>query len=499
MSLFFSNLESTASGGEGVSIDDVTVRKPLRPHQRAFLRRFFAPGAGHGMVAAHGVGTGKTLIAVAAAAHFLLDANGRDDDSRGVVLVAPKTLIPNFQKEIAAAFSEALRDALLERITFFTFEKFRTEMKAGAFTPARETFLIVDEAHNIRTPLPPPPAAARAWEERAAPTVTRASAAVHFALHPSVARVLLLTATPLVNGPYDIENLVAICRRRLPFDPARFRQVIGNRLLFRPYLQNVFDFVDADISSSVSIRGGVSEVAFPRVHEHRIEIEMTPSYFSEYARVEHGISRKIQTTNSLTFYTGVRQACNALEPCIKCNWVLKTLEAAPELKTVVYSEFRTNGVDLMRERVRAVLKSRDAMFEIVGDMPQARRQRSIDGFNARRSDAVLFITNAGAEGVDLHGVRRVILLEKGWNRERELQVIGRAVRFGSHTHLPPPERRVDVFHLVVTKPPKLNWGKVKSLPIDSADIILERLITHKETELRGFKRAMLEVTPLTRW
>ena len=60
---------------------------------------------------------------------------------------------------------------------------------------------------------------------------------------------------------------------------------------------------------------------------------------------------------------------------------------------------------------------------------------------------------AGGEGLDLKGTRYVILLEKSWNRPNEEQIIGRAVRYKSHTHLPKEEQKVDVYHLIITKPP----------------------------------------------
>lgn len=58
---------------------------------------------------------------------------------------------------------------------------------------------------------------------------------------------------------------------------------------------------------------------------------------------------------------------------------------------------------------------------------------------------VMMITQSGAEGISLKNVRQVHILEPYWNEIRIKQVIGRAVRAGSHLALPKAEQHVDVF------------------------------------------------------
>jgi hypothetical protein len=58
---------------------------------------------------------------------------------------------------------------------------------------------------------------------------------------------------------------------------------------------------------------------------------------------------------------------------------------------------------------------------------------------------VLFITQAGAEGINLKAVRQVHILEPYWNYVRIDQVLGRAIRKESHEDLPPHMRNVDKF------------------------------------------------------
>jgi superfamily II DNA or RNA helicase len=59
--------------------------------------------------------------------------------------------------------------------------------------------------------------------------------------------------------------------------------------------------------------------------------------------------------------------------------------------------------------------------------------------------SVMMITAAATEGISLRNVRRVLIMEPFWNMVRMDQVIGRAVRAGSHLELPYEDRTVDVF------------------------------------------------------
>ena len=66
---------------------------------------------------------------------------------------------------------------------------------------------------------------------------------------------------------------------------------------------------------------------------------------------------------------------------------------------------------------------------------------------------VLFITASGAEGLNLVGVRQVLVVEPFWNEIRIQQVIGRAARVNSHSKLPKKDRVVDVYRFLSVIPP----------------------------------------------
>jgi hypothetical protein len=68
--------------------------------------------------------------------------------------------------------------------------------------------------------------------------------------------------------------------------------------------------------------------------------------------------------------------------------------------------------------------------------------------------SLLMITQSGAEGLNLRNVRYVYILEPFWNQVRIDQVIGRAIRKGSHLELPEAERNVQVIMYLAKFTPK---------------------------------------------
>ena len=55
---------------------------------------------------------------------------------------------------------------------------------------------------------------------------------------------------------------------------------------------------------------------------------------------------------------------------------------------------------------------------------------------------IVFITKSGSEGISFKAIRQVHIIEPFWQQTRETQVIGRAVRRGSHNELETSKRKV---------------------------------------------------------
>ena len=104
---------------------------------------------------------------------------------------------------------------------------------------------------------------------------------------------------------------------------------------------------------------------------------------------------------------------------------------------------------------RAQLRNSGPCYAILSDgsevskiLAQAKEDKNRDGSKIK----VLLCTKVVAEGMDLAFVREVHILDGWWNLSREEQVIGRAVRFGSHARLPAEQRNVTIYRYGVTLP-----------------------------------------------
>jgi SNF2 family DNA or RNA helicase len=200
---------------------------------------------------------------------------------------------------------------------------------------------------------------------------------------------------------------------------------------------------------------------------------MTDEYYREYYKIQNikklklqGIEKKIGA-----FLIGVRQASNAMTTCPKCKWVLKKVKEGQ--KTLIYSAFLDKGV----KKIQELLDKNNIWYaEVTGSLSKKQRLEEVRKYNSNEVD-VLFITKAGGEGLDLKGTRNVIIVESAWNRPNEEQVIGRAIRYESHTHLPKNEQHVDIYRLIMVKPNKLDYED--KIP-KSADQLLQDLMDQKE-------------------
>jgi len=282
----------------------------------------------------------------------------------------------------------------------------------------------------------------------------------------TVGKVLLLTATSIYNSPRDIANLVAMVKgEKEPLTKQKFDKIMTNPKEFRKYFSCVFSFYDTPKDYE----------NYPNMIEHFINIEMSPSYYKAYRAVEKMDSRLFEN-DPWPFLTGVRQASNALHECLKCDWTLNEAKKSIKIgeKMVIYSSFISYGL----HKIQHLFKENGIDYaEVTGRIKRKDRDHAVKLYNSNQVK-IIFITKAGGEGLDLKGTRKVVIFESSWNRPNELQIIGRAVRYGSHKHLSVEERKVDVYYLNMVKPTDRPADDTRP----SADTILRKIIKDKETE-----------------
>jgi hypothetical protein len=237
-----------------------------------------------GVIAVHSVGTGKTLTAIATSQCLL---------NKGIVehiiVITPTSLQKNF---ITQALQYGLTEKQLDsRYTFYTIQGISNAVEQGKATSPNKSLIIIDEAHNLRTI-----------------GGSRFDSIYKYAKKAD--KILLLTATPLINYPSDIVNLVALVRGEKPLSEDKFNSMIEdkNSTEFKKYIKGIFNFY---------IRGTETpDPNFPSKKILEIFLPMDASYLKTYEAIEQGEEHKIHDfrgKNIQVFYNGLRRASNIIE------------------------------------------------------------------------------------------------------------------------------------------------------------------------------------------
>jgi len=435
------------------------VKTELKPHQQRVVDRVQREDQ-PGLVVAHGLGSGKTLTAIAA----------QDVLGMPATVVVPAALQANYLKELDKHLEGTSPEAALT-----TLQRVSKAGRLGASNP----LLVVDEAHRARE------------------VNTKTYQALKNSI-PGTEKRLLLTASPFYNRPSDIAPLVNLAagEKVLPADPTEFKsRYIRERKVqpgfiarvrgvkpgvveevdpFRaPELRTVFrKWVDYHPSSTEG---------FPSVQRKTVEVPMTQSQLRAYdammgtapywvaAKVKAGLppdKKEAQQLNA--FVNAVRQISNTTrafapnkapeEPKIDAAYkrLQSTLTSTPTARAVVYSNYLKSGIEPYKERLdRAGIP----YGEFTGEMKRREREQLVRDYNDGKKK-VLLLSSAGGEGLDLKGTRLIQILEPHWNAEKLKQVEGRGIRFGSHAHLPEEQRNVVVENYLATRPERKGMARV---------------------------------------
>lgn len=393
----------------------------------------------HGIVAAHGVGTGKTRLSIEAYKSLGLPAH----------VVAPAALKGNYRKELDKWVGHQPNNVKIDSQ--------QAVARGGLNTPGGG-FMVVDEAHRAR----------------------ETSSKLLDALKKNQAqKVLLLTGSPVYNKPSDVAPLVNLAagKKILPDNPAHFYQKYVEQRQVKPSLMGRLMGVKPGIEESlnpkpdlvkalgkyVDYKEGQKE-GFPSHKEQHINVPMDPKQVEIYNtimdkapmwvrwKVKAGLPPNKQELGKLqAFLTGARQVSNSTYDFVNdksqyvapkvtsaANYLKQQIEQNPRYKGVIYSNYLGSGLEPYK---RQLTKFNIPYGEFSGDVDPKLRDQLVKDYNANKLRALL-ISSAGAEGLDLKGTRLLQILEPHFNTEKEKQIVGRAIRYKSHAALPEHEQNV---------------------------------------------------------
>jgi len=373
-----------------------------------------------GVIVVHSVGTGKTLSAISTAQCLLIKKI-----ISHVIVITPTSLQENFKSQ---AKMYGLSDDELSKIyTFYTIQGIVNAIENHDVKSPSNSLVIIDEAHNLRT-------LGGTRFDNIFKYVKRAH------------KIMLLTATPLINYKYDIINLISLINGEKPISIDKFEMMLENGDLteFKNYVSGVFSFYFKDQTKP--------DPNFPSKKILDIFLPMTQDYYKTYIGVENGQVSKIpdfKGKNIHVFYNGLRRASNIIDKISpKVDWIIDKIKSEPKSKFVIFSHFINMGI-------KPVMKWLDAHNKkycyVTGDLSISDRKEAVDKYNSNEV-RILFLSKAGGEGLDLKGTNYIIIMEPAWNEGSIEQIIGRGVRYKSHEGLSKSKKNVTIYRLYCVKP-----------------------------------------------
>lgn len=407
-----------------------------------------------GLILYHSMGSGKTITSLAMVYQF----------DYPIIIISTKASRKNFVDDITKMGLDQ------SRIKIITYQKvIKMIMNDGLdFTTYS---IIIDEAHHLRT------------------GTKLQSILINETIKAK--KIVLLTGTIFYNSLTDLSVLVNIVKKDevLPETNKEFKFFFWDDVYNAP---GSVSTLKERITNTISYYKKSKEMGYPESYTVYKKVDMENQQTSEYRHylkkilsldniqhIDYSILDKRKVNN---FLNVTRQLSNTLDnspnfPKILEIW--KYISNAPK-PLIVYSNYLSNGILPLTFHLD---KNKVSYALYYGEQMEEKRNKIIDKYNDRKID-VLLITSAGSESLDLKNTRSIHIMEPHWNESKINQIIGRAIRHGSHKTLPENERTVEI----------VRWISVfgYKIPYETADEYLIKIAQQKEKMFESFDKIIKE-------
>jgi len=471
-----------------------------------FLSKYINPKTPYkGILVFHQIGSGKTCTSIRIAEAW--------KEYRKIIVVVPASLIGNYRNELRSLcagsnyltqierewlkkyhpMSQEYEDIIKksdkridEIYTIYSYNKFIKLAEDGELK-LRNSVLIIDEIQNMISE-----------DGKYYQVLTEM---IHKA--PSELRVVLLSATPMFDKPYEIALMMNLLRLEKPIPTGNeFERIFIEEKTLRNgdiiYRAKNLDLFKDMIKGYVSYFRGAEPSSFPELKLYYSKCVMSDFQYRAYVTVmgqeerEKNI-RQIRSGDIVNlpnnFFIGTRIVSNITFPnndidekgisslskyrivnnleeySTKFHKILTKISRCHG-KVFVYSAFRGYG------GLESFIKVLNALgYKNCEQYGEGRKRYGIfsgeeNGEEKERIKAIynrpeniygdklkiLLLSPAAKEGLSLYNVKQVHILEPYWNSSRISQILGRAVRYCSHKALPKEERYVKAYIYIAVHP-----------------------------------------------
>lgn len=412
-----------------------------------------------GLILFHSTGSGKTLTALYSMYQF----------DKDIIVIGPKSS--------KKAFVDNIKKANIDprKVTFYSFKKIKNLMETN-FDIFINKSVIVDEAHNLRNE-------------------TTNNLILISALSKTY-KIMLLTATPVINYLNDLAVLVNIVKNSdvLPTERRIFNNMYYDETNFRILNEALLLM---KLKDCISYYNQKDDENYPKSRIEEMEIEMSKEQLQEYVNYVYKIiyeNTKVGNPLDIDFNTldkrkknfflsATRQLSNAIngEVTPKINAIYNKIKSGP-YPIIVYSNFLKNGIYPL---IKLLEQNNMTYKTITGETSNEKINIIVNNYNSGKYK-VLLISSAGSESLDLKNTRQIHIMEPHWNLPKITQVMGRAIRYKSHEDLPKKDRNVIIYKWISVFPKKiLNH---------SADQYLMELSNKKDELFNVFIELIKEVS-----
>jgi len=439
---------------------DINSNIQLQPHQERVVNKVqsqLAKKDSARLLLYHSLGSGKTLSGLAAA----------EASKTPYTAIVPASLRTNLKKE---------QEKFIDQATAVP-SSIMSHTGVGKGLPIdNPDSLLVDEAHRFRN--------------------TQSDQSKNLLEAARKARqVVMLTGTPIVNSPADFAMPYSVLTGK-DITPEAFQDryvqkvtkpswynVLLHSKAPGPELKNV-----AELKKDLEGRVDYFAPLKPKAEINREDVitemnrDQTDLHNQLYGKLPAILKWKLQLNYPLTdaeskkmfsFLTGPRQIglststfmkdnaqpITAFDRSPKLTEAFKRLNSLltkdPKGKALIFSNFIEAGLDPYQA---ALDKAGIPAASFTGSLSDKQRKQLVDDYNSDKLKVAL-LGPSGTEGLSFKGTKLVQLLDPHWNNVRSTQSEGRALRYDSHEHLPPEDRKVKIERYIARTAP----GRLKSL------------------------------------